>query len=80
MSSDGDWDWDAAASDGVEGTLHLKYLSVTDVTPSFCSRHVGFALGKVKASDGVPWWRVINSSGRISFRPKDRYATESSER
>ena len=55
-------------------------MSVSDVTPSFCSRHVGFALGKVKASDGVPWWRVINSSGRISFRPKDRYVTESSER
>ena len=40
-----------AASDGVEVTLHLKYLSVSDVAPSFCSRHVGFALGKVKASD-----------------------------
>ena len=34
------------------------------------SRHVGFALAK--APTGVPWWRVINSKGMISFRPKDR--------
>ena len=39
--------------------------------PSY-SRHVGFALGSVRSGAGVPWWRVINSSGRISFRPGDR--------
>ena len=36
------------------------------------SRHVGFALASMTSGSDVPWWRVINSSGRISFRPKDR--------
>ncbi len=35
------------------------------------SRHVGFALAGCDGSD-VPWWRVINSSGKVSWRPKDR--------
>jgi len=30
------------------------------------ARHVGFALAALK-DDGVPWHRVINSRGRISF-------------
>ena len=33
------------------------------------SRHVGFALSKVK--DDTPWWRCINSKGQVSFRPND---------
>ena len=34
------------------------------------SRHVGVSLSRCPKT-GVPWWRVINSSGRVSFRPKD---------
>lgn len=36
------------------------------------SRHVGFALSKVKKGDDVPWWRIMNSQGKISYRAKDR--------
>eukprot|EP00928_Gymnodinium_smaydae_P023130 TRINITY_DN19209_c0_g1_i1.p1 TRINITY_DN19209_c0_g1~~TRINITY_DN19209_c0_g1_i1.p1 ORF type:complete len:169 (-),score=7.11 TRINITY_DN19209_c0_g1_i1:15-521(-) len=40
------------------------------------SRHVGTALaslpsGNFEGRGQVPWWRVVNSSGRISFRPND---------
>ena len=35
------------------------------------SRHVGFALAGCDGAK-VPWWRVINSSGKVSWRPKDR--------
>jgi len=31
------------------------------------SRHVGFALGNLPEGSPVPWQRVINSQGRISF-------------
>jgi len=33
------------------------------------ARHVGFAMAN--APDDVPWWRVINSQGKISFRGDD---------
>ena len=33
------------------------------------ARHVGFAMAN--ADDDVPWWRVINSQGKISFRGDD---------
>lgn len=31
------------------------------------ARHVGFALGHLPEKSDIPWQRVINSSGRISF-------------
>lgn len=31
------------------------------------ARHVGFALGHLQEGSNVPWQRVINSQGRISF-------------
>ena len=34
------------------------------------ARHVGWALGKCWDAD-VPWWRVINSAGCVSFRAPD---------
>lgn len=30
------------------------------------ARYVGFALNALPAGNKVPWWRVINSQGRIS--------------
>ena len=35
------------------------------------ARHVGWAMGRCWDSD-VPWWRVINSQGTVSFRPSDK--------
>ena len=36
------------------------------------AREVGWALSMVKEKDMVPWWRVVNNSGRISI--KGRYS------
>lgn len=38
------------------------------------AREVGWALSMVKEKDMVPWWRVVNNSGRISI--KGRYSAE----
>lgn len=44
-----------------------------------CARHVGWALNALKQSNGgeegsVPWWRVVNSRGEVSFRASDKDA------
>ena len=39
------------------------------------ARHVGWALNQLQGdgmSELVPWWRVVNSRGEVSFRPSDR--------
>ena len=44
------------------------------------ARHVGWALNALKQDqpaeddddNAVPWWRVVNSKGEVSFRPSDR--------
>ncbi len=33
------------------------------------SRQVGWALATLPDGSDVPWWRVINREGRISWRP-----------
>jgi methylated-DNA-protein-cysteine methyltransferase-like protein len=38
------------------------------VGPPVDARMVGWALGALKAGSGVPWQRVINAQGKISFR------------
>lgn len=35
------------------------------------ARQVGFALAGLRDDDSVPWHRVINAQGRISFRGDD---------
>lgn len=38
------------------------------------ARYVGFALNALPAGSTVPWWRVINSQGRISnqYHPEEQ--------
>lgn len=36
------------------------------------SRHVGVALRSLPSAKLIPWWRVVNSQGKVSFRPRDR--------
>lgn len=33
------------------------------------ARHVGYALGRTPEAVNIPWQRVINAQGRISFPP-----------
>jgi len=41
--------------------------------PGYC-RYAGYALGQLSSSTHVPWHRVINSRGAISFPPgSERY-------
>lgn len=35
------------------------------------ARHVGKALGNLPSESKLPWFRVINSQGRISLKGKD---------
>jgi len=49
------------------------------------ARHVGWALnalsqGSDDLSELVPWWRVVNSRGEVSFRPSDRTGAGGSSR
>ena len=40
------------------------------------SRHVGFALKQTPEQVQIPWYRVVNSSGRISLPEMERGHTE----
>ena len=35
------------------------------------ARHVGWALKQCVEEEDLPWWRVVNSRGEVSFRPDD---------
>jgi len=37
------------------------------------ARQVGYALGALKDGDGIPWHRVVNAKGEISFRDYPGY-------
>jgi methylated-DNA-protein-cysteine methyltransferase-like protein len=36
-------------------------------------RRVGYALSALPANSGIPWHRVINAQGRISFPPRSEH-------
>ncbi|MFL0810614.1 MAG: MGMT family protein [Agarilytica sp.] len=41
------------------------------------ARFVGTTLGKMPSDTTLPWWRVINAHGRISFPPEsEKYASQ----
>ena len=44
------------------------------------SRYVGYALSCLPSGSAVPWHRVVNAQGRISFAPGSGQAREQTER
>lgn len=44
------------------------------------ARYVGYALASLPSGSAVPWHRVVNAQGRISFAPGSRQAQEQTER
>jgi methylated-DNA-protein-cysteine methyltransferase-like protein len=44
------------------------------------ARQVGYALHALPKSSGVPWHRVINAQGKISFPPRSRPYKEQRKR
>ncbi|WP_097460203.1 MGMT family protein [Mangrovitalea sediminis] len=44
------------------------------------ARYVGYALGQLPAGHEIPWYRVINSQGRISFPQGTPEAMEQAQR
>merc|ERR1712064_84871 len=55
---------------------------VQEVPHGRVSRHVGKALRSLRPGDfggrgPVPWWRIVNSSGGVSFREGDIVSTGS---
>ena len=46
------------------------YGQIADLIGAFgCARQVGWALRRLQLPSDVPWQRVVNASGRISFSP-----------
>lgn len=43
------------------------------------ARQVGWILNKKGGEEGVPWWRVINNSGRISIKYSEFLAHDQKE-
>ncbi len=44
------------------------YGQIAAIVGNCTARMVGYAMGSLSAGSDVPWWRIINSQGKISPR------------
>jgi len=47
----------------------MTYGSISALLPGVTARMVGAAMAACPEDEDIPWWRVINSQGKISPRP-----------
>ncbi len=45
----------------------MTYGQIANLLPGCTARMVGYALAASSKDQDIPWWRVINSQGMISF-------------
>jgi len=45
----------------------MTYRQIAGLLPGCTARMTGYALAASDRDEDIPWWRVINSQGKISF-------------